>query len=118
MGLFASWHRLPRLIGLSRATEMVLTGSRYEADLLETWGLVRTADDALAEAVELGTRIASRAPLSARALTRALRFTFDVSNEDGGRHQRETFARLRATSDHAEAVAAFLEKRTPRFTGQ
>lgn len=117
VGLFAGWHRLPRLIGLSRATEMLLTGLRYSSADAESWGLVRVARDAdvLDEAIELALRIGSRAPLSVRALVQALRGTFDVDDAHARIHQNETFAALRRSEDHAEALSAFFAKRTPDF---
>ncbi|MFT4081213.1 MAG: enoyl-CoA hydratase/isomerase family protein [Nocardioides sp.] len=120
VGLFAGWYHLPRLIGQAAASEMILTGQRYAAEELARWGLVRLADpDEVHEvAARIAARIASRPPLSVRALTHALRASPDMDPAAAERHQRETFARLRASRDHAEAVAAFLDKRTPMFTGR
>jgi enoyl-CoA hydratase len=120
MGLIAGWYRLPRLVGLARATEMVLTGQRYAAADLAAWGLVRIAgpDGAGSDAEELAGRIASRAPLSVRVLTHALRMSLDLDRTAADQIQAESLAPLRASADHAEAVAAFLEKRPPRFNGR
>ena len=121
MGLIAGWHRLPRLIGTARATELLLTGSPFLAAEADKWGLVTVAGDRdqLEEKVRaVATRIATRAPLAVREMTAALRMSLDTDPETAARHQESVLSRLADSKDHVEAVSAFLDKRPPRFRGE
>lgn len=114
-----SW-LLPRAIGMSRAAEMSFTGEPVNAADALAWGLVsRVVPDAelLPEAMKLAQRIAANPPRALRLQKRLLR--------EGQTVRYETLLELAAafqgashqTHDHAEAVNAILEKRTPVFTG-
>jgi enoyl-CoA hydratase/carnithine racemase len=119
MGLMASAYRLPRLIGVSRAKAMLLTGLPHDAETAERFGLVTAlhAPDALREAaVALAVRIASRAPLSVEATKRIASLAGDLSPEEAAPVQGREISVLRHSNDHKEAVRAFREKRDPNFT--
>ena len=84
VGLMASTYRLPRLIGVSRAKSMLLTGLPHDAETAERYGLVTGVHEpgALqAAAVALAERIASRAPLSVEATKRTANRALDLSPE-------------------------------------
>ncbi len=118
MGLMVSAWRLPRLIGVSRAKAMLLTGSPHDAETAERWGLVTALHegDALAgAAVALASRIASRAPLSVEATKRIASRAPDLSPDDAVAMQAVELRELRRSHDHQEAILAFREKREPRF---
>ncbi len=118
MGLMASAYRLPRLIGVSRAKSMLLTGLPHDAAAAERFGLVTAvhAPDALqAQALSLAERIASRAPLSVEATKAMAGRAMDLSPADAEALQADDLLRLRRSADHAEAVTAFREKRDPSF---
>ncbi|WNV74165.1 enoyl-CoA hydratase/isomerase family protein [Geodermatophilus sp. DSM 44513] len=118
VGLILSWYRLPRTIGLGRAKEMLLTGAAYDAATAERWGLVTGVHEPAAllpAAVALAERIASRAPLSVEATKACANRAFDLTTEEAGRLQRQTFLEVFATRDHEEALAAFFERRPPVF---
>jgi enoyl-CoA hydratase len=118
VGLMASAYRLPRLIGVARAKEMLLTGSPHDATTAEKFGLVTGvyAPDALMDgAIKLAERIASRAPLSVEATKRAVAMAPDLSPEDAARFAGKELSGLAASADHAEALAAFAAKREPKF---
>ena len=118
VGLMASTYRLPRLIGLSRAKAMLLTGSAYSAAEAEAWGLVTAvhASDALQDAaLGLAARIASRAPLSVEASKRTAGHALDLSPEQAKAMVEQEMPKLRASDDHREAVQAFIDKRDPVF---
>ncbi len=118
MGLVVSAYRLPRLIGVSRAKAMLLTGSPHDAVTAEKFGLVTSLhepDDLRAAAVTLAQRIASRAPLSVEATKRVAGRAVDMSPEEAGAMQAKELRVLRRSDDHKEAVAAFREKREPVF---
>jgi 2-(1,2-epoxy-1,2-dihydrophenyl)acetyl-CoA isomerase len=116
----ATW-LLPRLIGGAKATELALTGEPLSAADAERLGLVARvvpADQLVAEAQALAARLAAGAPRAIALTKRALRVTWDATFEE----QIETEAILQseagATADHAEGIAAFIERRPPRFTGE
>jgi 2-(1,2-epoxy-1,2-dihydrophenyl)acetyl-CoA isomerase len=116
----ATWF-LPRLVGPARATELALLGDPLRAEDAERWGLVNRVvpADSLAETVHtLAARLAQGAPraiaLTKRALNRSLEATLEAQLEDEAALQ----GIAGRTADHREGVAAFLEKRPPRFTGE
>ena len=113
--------RLPRLVGMARARAMCLLAEPVPAEQAAAWGLIwETVDDAQLNdrAAELAARLA-RGPTVAYRLTRqALR----QAAENGLEDQLALEARLQgeagATRDFMEGIAAFLEKRPPRFEGR
>jgi enoyl-CoA hydratase/carnithine racemase len=119
MGLMASAYRLPRLIGVSRAKAMLLTGLPHDAETAERFGVVtalHAPHDLGDAAVALAERIASRAPLSIEATKRIATVAGDLSPEVAAPVQAKEIAVLRRSNDHREAVMAFREKRDPTFT--
>ena len=119
VGLMASAYRLPRLIGVSRAKAMLLTGLPFEAAAAEAWGLVTALHqpDALREAaLELARRIASRAPLAVEAVKRCADRAPDMSPDEAREMLTREMPVLLASRDHKEAVSAFREKREPVFS--
>lgn len=118
VGLIASAHRLPRLIGLSRAKSMLMTGLPADAADAERWGLVTAvhAPDRLdAAALALAERIASRAPLAVEAAKRCAAQAFDLEPEAARAAYEREVAALAVTEDHAAALKAFLAKTEPTF---
>ena len=118
VGLMASAYRLPRLIGVARAKHMLLTGSPHDAETAERFGLVTavTPPDALMEAaIQLATRIASRAPLSVEATKRTAGLAPNLSPEEAAKVMAKELATLSKSADHKEALAAFIAKREPVF---
>jgi enoyl-CoA hydratase len=119
VGLMASAYRLPRLIGVSRAKAMLLTGLPHDAETAERFGLVTAVHPPGAlrgAAIGLAERIASRAPLSVEATKRIAGRASDLSPEEAAPLQAAELARLRRSHDHKAALAAFREKREPDFT--
>ncbi len=115
----ASTYRLPRLIGVSRAKAMLLTGLPFDAATAEAWGLVTALhppgglrDAALA----LAARIASRAPLAVEAAKRCADRALDLSPDEARAMMAGEMPGLLASRDHKEALAAFAERREPVFT--
>ncbi len=109
---------LPRIIGISRAAEMVLTGGLIDAHQALEWNLVSRVvppEQVLPAAREFAGRITRHAShgvrLSKRLLREAMRSSFDTVLELSAVYQ----AVCHKTPDHTEAVDAFLEKRNPRF---
>jgi len=119
VGLMASTYRLPRLIGVSRAMSMLLTGLPHDAETAERYGLVTgvyAPGDLRASAIALAERIASRAPLSVEAVKRTARRAPDLSPDEANAIWGEEQRVLRRSNDHKAAVAAFRERREPVFT--
>ena len=111
---------LPRVIGHARAAEMARTGDTIDAEEALRFGLVSrvVAPEALLdEALRLAGRIAANPPQVLRwtrqLLQQARTGTLDEALNAAGRLQ----GLAHHTADHAEAVAAFFERRTPTFTG-
>jgi 2-(1,2-epoxy-1,2-dihydrophenyl)acetyl-CoA isomerase len=116
----ASWS-LPRQIGLRRAKQMTFFGDAINADRAYEWGLINeiVPPEHLQETARAwGHRLAS-GPTTALSLTKRMLdssfgSSFDEAIEDEARAQHITYS----TSDLAEGITAFLERREPRFTGQ
>lgn len=113
--------RLPRLVGIGRAMFLNLTGDFVDAETAYAWGLVEKVvpvgelEDA---ALALAGRIASRSPHAVAVLRELARTTRDLPLEEGLRREADGFVRCLRSDDGAEGVAAFIEKREPRFTGR
>ncbi len=119
VGLMASTYRLPRLIGVSRAKSMLLTGLPHDAETAERYGLVtgvHSPDDLRPAAIALAERIASRAPLSVEATKRTAGRAPDMSPEEAAAMAAPELRILRKSADHHAAVAAFRERKDPVFT--
>ena len=112
---------LPRVVGMSRASEMAFTGDMVDAKAALAMGLVSkvVADDKLMEeAMAIAKRIAANPPQALRWTKRLLR--------EGQQQRIDSLLDLSAsfqalahhTSDHSEAIAAFFEKRAPNYRGE
>ena len=113
--------RLARTIGKSKAMEMILTGEPISAAEAERAGLVaRVVPDELVveDALALAATIATQSPLALRLAKEAVNAAYEMSLSDALTHERRLFYLLFASDDQKEGMAAFLEKRTPDFTGR
>ena len=112
---------LPRVVGLAKAMELLLTGDAIGAEEALDMGLVnRVVPDRslMDEAVELARKIASRPPQAVRMMKRAVYQGFASSLRAHLDYISSQVSLLSETSDHREAAKAFLEKREPLFTGR
>jgi enoyl-CoA hydratase/carnithine racemase len=113
--------RLPRLVGLGRAMLLNLTGDFVDAKTAYDFGLVEKVvprEELLEAALGIARAIAERSPHAVAALRELARTTRDLSLEEGLRREAYAFRQCLSSEDGAEGVAAFLEKRQPRFTGR
>jgi len=116
----ATWF-LPRLVGPAKAAELALLGSSLSAADAERFGLVVTvvpAEALAAEARAIATRLAELAPRALAHTKRALDRSWSVGLDDALEDEAYRQGIVGATADHAEGLAAFIEKRPPRFTGE
>jgi enoyl-CoA hydratase len=112
--------RLPRLIGATRAKELIFFGDAIDAQEAYRLGLVNRVvpvDRLLAEAREWALRLAALPPLALAMAKQAIDTGADLALPAALYLEQQSFVALFGTADEAEGVAAFLEKRDPRFTG-
>ena len=124
-GLTTGWGgigRLVRLIGHSRAMELLLSGRIFTADEAQQMGLVHrllTEDENLHTAVHTIAHELTNLPRQALASLKSLVYTASSTDPaTTNQHEAQLFAQLYAQPDHLEALRAFLEKRPPIFNQQ
>ena len=113
--------RLPRVIGLGRATHMILTGDAIDARTALEWGLVSAVVPAAglpAAARDLAGRVLARGPLAVRLAKLALSASSRVDLDSGLLIETLSQAICFESEDKKEGTTAFLEKRPPKFTGR
>lgn len=116
---FGGTQRLARIVGPSRATELILTGDLITPKDAEAMGLINhvVSDGALVKtAKEIGKKIARHGLPAIRAALRAIGRGLDKPLSEGLKIEEEEFRSIAGTSDMREGIQAFLEKRQPRFS--
>jgi enoyl-CoA hydratase/carnithine racemase len=111
---------LPRIVGFSRAAEMALTGDKIDAETALAWGLVSrvvTPEELLPTCHALAQRIAANPPGAVGLARKMLRQACDQTLVEALNSAASNQGSAHQSRDHREAVEAFLEKRTPHFTG-
>lgn len=112
--------RLPRIVGVARAKEMILAGRLLAAGEAEAIGLVNRVvpvGQALHVAHEMAGEIAKLGPLAVRAAKQLIDRALDVGIDAGLAAELEASGRIFATDDMLEGARAFIEKRSPRYRG-
>jgi enoyl-CoA hydratase len=113
--------RLPRLVGLGTAFKLIYSGQMVDAAEALRIGLVDEVvplADLRTHTLGLAATIATKSPVALRLAKEAIRASVRAPLDEGLRHEQGLFALTFATQDMKEGVAAFLEKRQPRFTGE
>lgn len=113
--------RLPRLIGIGRAKELIYTARRLRADEAAAYGIVEhvVAPEELHEyATALAQQMTQNAPLSLQQAKVAIHEGMQVDLHTGLTIERLAYSRLFHSQDRLEGLAAFAEKRKPNYTGQ
>lgn len=112
---------MPRLVGLAKAAELTFFGDRLPADEALRLGLLNAVvpvDELLPTTMEWARRLAAL-PTQAIGMTkRAFNAAIMPDLEERLEHEAQLMSAAAATDDHREGIAAFLEKREARFTGQ
>src|SRR4051812_30362639 len=113
--------RLPRLVGHGRALYLNLSGDPISGSQAYDWGLVERAvprAELLDAALELARTIAERSPHAVGVVKELAAGTRGLPLDEGLQREAEAFMRCLRSDDGAEGVAAFVEKREPRWTGR
>ena len=113
-----SWF-LPKIIGLSRAAEMILTCDVLDAEKALNWGLVSQIvknEELIIQAKEIANKIASQPPEATRRAKRLLRMSQNVSLDNALEMAASQQSILQMMDDHREALDALIEKRKPKYT--
>jgi enoyl-CoA hydratase/carnithine racemase len=112
--------RLPRMIGDGAAMSMLLSGRTVSAAEALTFGLVNEvipAEELGARSLKLALELAARGPLALRLIKRVARETAPLPEPDAIAAVQAELGELLRSGDADEGVAAFIERRVPRFTG-
>lgn len=115
---FAGTQRLPRIVGLPRAKEMLLTGDLIDAKRAEEIGLVNGifgAEELMEKVTEIALKIASRGPLSVKLVKKAINEGLVLGSQEGGAIEAKYFGECFASGETGEGMRAFLEKREPTW---
>ncbi len=113
--------RLPRIVGLGHAMEIVLSGDRIDAEHAFRIGLVNRIHPAatlLEQTLDYAARLATRAPLAQGFAKDVMRRSAGLPLDEALRLESRSFYDLGRTEDLAEGTASFAERRAARFTGR
>lgn len=113
--------RLPRLIGVSKAKELIFTAARLSASEAKEWGIVNHVVDsgkALDKADEIANKIIDKGPIGIRMAKKAIDFGFEVDLKTGLEIEKICYGELVYTEDRKEGLKAFTEKRKPNYVGR
>lgn len=113
--------RLSRLIGLGRAIELTLTGEMVDAERALAIGLVSAVverDALIDEAKGFLRKITKNGPVAVRLALESIYHALDASTSEALDLESSLFGLLASTADMKEGMAAFMEKRSPRFEGR
>lgn len=113
--------RLPRLVGPTRAKELVFTARRLDAATAETYGIVQSvvpAGQAYARALALAKEILPNGPVAVRMAKAAIDGGMQADITTGMRVEQACYAQVIPTQDRLEGLRAFKEKRRPHYKGE
>lgn len=124
LGIPLSWVSLPlcvHLVGPSRAKHWLMLGERLGAEILLRWGFldeVAPPEELLERALEVAESYATRAPVAVQMIKRSVNAVVGALDEAVMHMDSDQVLLAETTRDFQEAARAFLEKRTPNFTGE
>jgi enoyl-CoA hydratase len=112
---------LPRRIGHARAAEIIMTGEPFEAEQALAWGMINrlcAPESLMSDVLATAAKIARNAPLSIRQAKRAMILGARMDLRSALFFEIDAYNQLVGTDDRREGIAAFNEKRRPKFTGK
>jgi enoyl-CoA hydratase len=115
---FGGTQRLPRIVGPSKAAELILTGDKIPGTEAQAIGLVNKVvpdGEVLKQAQGLAKKIASKGGAAVRAIMAAIGAAISTPLDEGLKREAELFGALCETADMKEGITAFLEKRQPKW---
>ncbi len=118
---YGGTQRLPRLVGLGKAKELIFSGESINAEEAYRIGLIDKlvpSGKALDEAKVLADKIASRGPVAVSKAKSAMNLGLDITLNEGIKIEAQYFGELCVTEDKVEGVRAFIEKRKAEFKGR
>ncbi|XP_066332225.1 probable enoyl-CoA hydratase 2, mitochondrial isoform X2 [Miscanthus floridulus] len=113
--------RLPRIVGRSRAKELIFTGRRFDAVEAVTMGVVNycvPAGEAYQKALELAREINQKGPVAVKMAKKAINQGAEVDMPSALAVEEECYEQILHTQDRLEGLAAFAEKRKPVYKGK
>jgi len=113
--------RLPRLVGRTKALEMIFQGLTLDSQEAQRIGLVNsvvTTDELMPTVLKIAEDLASKGPIALRHAKEAIMKGMDMTLEQGLRLEADLYFLLHTTKDRTEGITAFREKRDPRFEGK
>jgi enoyl-CoA hydratase/carnithine racemase len=123
-GIIPGWggtQRLPRLVGRTKALEMLLLGTRVKASEALSIGLVTRVSQPgqlMNDAKELARALAKKAPVAMQVILDAVTRGLETTTDQGVKIELEGSQRVSKTKDAMEGAMAFIQKREPVFTGE
>jgi enoyl-CoA hydratase len=124
IGILPGWggtQRLPRLVGMGIAKELILSGGQINAQRAYEIGLVNKVvplANLLEEADKLGKKFTALPGFALKMAKNAMNFGFDMPLEGGVKLELSAISQCFSTQDQKEGMKAFLEKRKPTFIGK
>ncbi|MBM3118238.1 MAG: enoyl-CoA hydratase [Chloroflexi bacterium] len=124
LGIIPGWggtQRLPRLVGKTKALEMLLLGKRISAPEALNIGLITKVSqptELMKDAKELAKALAKKAPVAVQVILDVVTRGLETTTDEGVKIEREGSQRVTKTKDAMEGMIAFVQKREPVFTGE
>lgn len=124
LGLFPGFggtQRLPRMVGMSIAKQMILTGARLKASKAEQLGLVASVvplSDLRTHTAEVAAQIVNKSPIGLMLAKDSIHKSFDTDLATGLQHEAANLALVFSSKDAQEGIQAFVQKREPKFIGE
>eukprot|EP00818_Percolomonas_sp_WS_P006682 CAMPEP_0117434942 /NCGR_PEP_ID=MMETSP0759-20121206/216_1 /TAXON_ID=63605 /ORGANISM="Percolomonas cosmopolitus, Strain WS" /LENGTH=188 /DNA_ID=CAMNT_0005226455 /DNA_START=383 /DNA_END=949 /DNA_ORIENTATION=- len=114
--------RLPRIIGMAKAKELIYTARRFNGEYAEKIGLMNYAleneEQIQAKALELANEIAKNGPVAVRVAKIAVQNGIEVERQQGMVLEQQCYAQVIPTKDRMEGLMAFKERRKPEYKGE
>jgi enoyl-CoA hydratase/carnithine racemase len=118
---FGGTQRMPRILGKSKALDLILFSKRLAAQEALEIGLVDRVSkvgELMKEVTEMAEFLAARPPLAVRAVLNAVKVGMEKGLDEGIKAETEGLRLVSSSKDAVEGITAFMEKRKPNFTGE